>query len=180
MSLHPELIKHKKIMHDVFDKHDKSLEEFPLVHGRRSKMTTQQIMKQGICNMSPVDFKQELNLALKHFGKEKMLHLSQDRINRMIGGKKREIQDISRQNIWLSTEPNYSCDWAERSPEYITLALDYFKIPKEKIDKYLHERFGSCKVIELNETFPYELNINSMKRCIEPHQIKKVTECNKC
>jgi len=157
--------------------------EFNLYHGIRTNKTIKQIKKEGYCKYgTKVDIKKEIVLALKYFGKEKLVttHSGKgDLVRNMI----REVSEKGRRNIWTTTNPEAGCAWwAHASPEHISLLLNYAEIKPEKIDKYLSEKYGkNCYNIKLKMTsLGHNLNFNTGLECIPPNFIDSIEECKKC
>jgi len=175
MTLHPLVQKNKDLLHKLHV----DIVDLNLYHGRRTKESVEDITKRGFCTLLPVNYKKSIIDALKYFGKEKIITTSGmrgDYIRQLIS----EVSNPDRASIYASTDSNSSCLWANRNPEHISLALEGAGISQENIDKYLIEKFGTCKIIELIDTYPKNINLNLLKRCIKPEEIKKVEKCDRC
>ena len=154
----------------------------PLYHGIRTKKTEDQIKKEGFCTFATkVDMKREIVLALKYFGKEKLLTVTPSggrfgRVRRYV----EQAESKTRRNIWASTDKEAACRWwSQANPEIISWMLHDIEIPPEKIDKYLSERFGSnCYNIKLKITSRgHSADFNTGLDCMPPNLIEKIEEC---
>lgn len=165
-----------------------------LFHGMRSKKSAEQIKKEGFCSYgSPVDEKKAIITALKHFGKEKILHQKSQK-GELLRGMINEITEKNskgRLYTWGTTVDNAPCAWwAIANPEHISLTLHYAGISEQDINKYLSEKYGTncyrikldLKLNELEEKYLRHThnNFNTKKRCILPHEIIEIIKCKSC
>lgn len=157
--------------------------QLPLYHGMRTNKTPDQIKKDGICTFeSKIDMKKEIVLALKHFGKEKLLTVEGGkgyRVRRYL----KQAESEFRRNIWASTDKDAACDWwAHANPEIISWMLHEIDIEPEKIDKYLSERFGNkCYNVRLKTTSRGQSSdFNTGLDCIPSNLIELIEECEEC
>lgn len=172
--------------------------QIPLFHGMRSKKTAKQIKEEGFCSYgSPVDEKKAIVDALKHFGKEKILHkkgTTKDMISnqlQIMSNTKFGKLPGNRLSTYATTIPEASCNWwARANPEHISLILGHAGVSEKDTAKYLDEKYGkNCYRVELNlnldETqkrrlYENKANFNTNKICIKPSEIKDVKKCKSC
>lgn len=167
-----------------------------LFHGMRSKKSAEQIKKEGFCSYgSPVDEKKAIIDALKHFGKEIILH-QQSRKGELVRSQINEITEKhgkGRLSTWATTEKDAPCNWwARANPEHISLALGHSGVSEKDTAKYLDDKYGkNCYNVELDlkSTEDIErrskfgsssINYNTNKNCIKPSEIKDVKKCKSC
>lgn len=155
--------------------------QYSLYHGIRSKKTSDQIKKEGFCTFSTkVDMKKEIMLALKYFGKEKLVTIEKGK-GYLVQSMIREVSGKSRRNIWATTRKEAGCEWwSQANPEVVSLLLHHvIDIEPEKIDKYLSERFGTnCYNIKLKiKLSEPNSNFNTGLDCMPPNLIDKIEEC---
>lgn len=170
--------KERKHWSDAVQEEEGHTVNLPLYHGVRTK-NPERIRKEGICSFRTlIDTRREIIIALKHFGKYKLLYTAGGRGD-LIRAHIRKMQDPTRRTIYLtSVGKEAACSWATRNPEFVSLTLSNVDISNEDIFRYLTDRYGEPYIIKLKETYPIkETNICSYQRCLLPEEIESIERC---
>lgn len=173
-----EFYRQRKLWSDAVQEEEGHTIELPLYHGVRTK-NPERIRREGICSFRTlIDTRREIIIALKYFGKQKLLYTAGSR-GELIRALITEMQDPTRRTIYLtSMGEEAACSWATRNPEFVSLTLSNVGISNKDIYRYLTDRYGEPYVIKLKETYPVkETNICSYQRCLLPGEIESVESC---
>ena len=132
-----EFYKQRKLWSDAIYEEEGHTVDLPLYHGVRTK-NPERIRKEGICTFRTlIDTRREIIIALKYFGKHKLLYTVGGR-GELIRGQLIEMQDPARRTIYLtSMGKEAACSWATRNPEFVSLTLSNIDISNEEIYRYL-------------------------------------------
>lgn len=155
--------------------------DVPMYHGTRQHMTPEEIKKKGIKTWAVTgDAEEAIMEARKHFGLGDIP--SYPKKGYSAGLMLNDARDPKRMQISSTIIPEAPVWWSMSAPELVHLSLDYARIPRKEMTKYLDQKYGKRYRLKLSKKPTKDMvhgnpaDIHTGWKDIPPEYIQEVEE----